>query len=278
MSIIGYSNGIEWVKEFFIKKGRLFLKVLDSKWETAEIEAVHVARLLESIGVDKESTILDLGCGNGRIAINLAKLGYRVIGVDISPIFVEDAKKKAKEHGVEDKVEFFTGDARELDKVLRGKLFDATIMYWTTILGYYLDKKTDVMILRNIWKVTKPEGYLLILNHAGLELVSFRNGFCGAASYMSELDEEIVMVEKPELDPTTAIIKNTWIFYKKEGKDLKYIDEISFELRVYAFHEIVEMAKEAGWSFHSAYRDITTLRPYRPGLSSINIVLQKKTR
>jgi len=32
-----------------------------------------------------KSKVLDLMCGNGRISINLAKLGYKVVGIDTSP-------------------------------------------------------------------------------------------------------------------------------------------------------------------------------------------------
>ena len=53
--------------------------------------------------------VLDVPCGRGRIFIPLARLGYRVVGVDISPHFVEVSKKKAEESGVGDKVSFHVG-------------------------------------------------------------------------------------------------------------------------------------------------------------------------
>ncbi len=270
--------GDEWIEEIFIDKASLFLRVLDSKWKIAEREAKSIANLLERIGVGKNSSILDLGCGNGRISVNLAKLGYRVVGVDISPLFISDAEKKALEHGVSGKVEFLVGDARKLDKVLGDRLFDAVIMYWTTLIGYYRERKTDTLILENVWRVTRPNGYLLILGHLCLETLSVRQSICGQPHYISDLDEEFVVVEKPRYDPSTAILYNTWVFYKKNDKNLIYIDEINFNLRIYAFHELVELAREAGWSLHSAYSDITTLRPYRPGVGTINVVFVKQNR
>lgn len=265
----------EWVKELFIDKADLFLRVLNSRWEIAEEEARNVASLLKTIGVVESSKILDLGCGNGRIAVNLAKLGYDVIGIDISPLLVSDAKKKAAEHGVQNKVELLASDARNLDKLLRGELFDAAIMYWTTIIGYYRSREEDTAILRNVWKVTKPDGYLLILNHACLESLSIRQGICGQPEYISDIDEEYVLREKPQYDSLTAALYNTWIFYKKRGKDLIYVDEASFTLRLYAFHEILEMAKETGWTLHSAYSDLVTLRPYKPSIRGLNVVFRK---
>ncbi len=278
MIVIDFSvqTGSSWVKEFFIDKAELFLYILDYRWKTAEEEAGYVDRLLESIGVGSGVEILDLGCGNGRIAINLAKKGYCVVGVDISPLFIEDARKKAREYGVEGRVEFYVYDAREIDRLFRDRLFDATIMYWTTILGYYLDDETNIGILRSIWRITKPERYLLILNHAGLDLILLRQGICGKTHYLSDINGEITLMEKPEFEPETAIMKNTWVFYRRRGRDLEYIDEVSFAIRIYALHEIIELARKAGWTLHSTYRDLVTLKPYRPGLSSINIVLKKK--
>ena len=73
-------------------------------WEKAGEEAFNIKRLLDSLGVKEGSLVLDLGCGNGRIAINLAKLGYKVYGVDISQVFIKDALEKARLHNVEDKI------------------------------------------------------------------------------------------------------------------------------------------------------------------------------
>ncbi len=54
--------------------------------------------------------MLDLMCGNGRISINLAKLSYKVVGIDISPMYIEDARGRAKEHNVAEDVKFLVGD------------------------------------------------------------------------------------------------------------------------------------------------------------------------
>lgn len=59
--------------------------------------------------------ILDYGCGNGEISIFLAKNGAKVIGIDISNISIENAKKKAIEEGVEKNTSFFVMDAEKLE-------------------------------------------------------------------------------------------------------------------------------------------------------------------
>ncbi len=274
VSVIGFGHGGDWIREFFVDKAHLFLRVLNAKWEGAGEEAERIARLLKALGVDVGSRILDVGCGNGRIAVNLAKLGYRVVGVDVSPMFVEDAWGKAGIHGVKDKVRFLAGDALEIDRILEGELFDAAIMYWTTILGYYLDRSSDVRVLRGVRRIVRGGGYLLILNTVSLDLMVLRSGLCGIGGWISEVDDEFLLVENPRFDPKTSTMENTWVFYRRRGRDLEYVDEVSFKLRVYALHEVVEMTGEAGWEFVEAYRDLKTLKPYRPGLSGLNVVFK----
>jgi SAM-dependent methyltransferase len=55
------------------------------------------------------SSVLDLGCGNGRVALALAARGYRVEGVDISPSLIDDARAAATALGVD--ARFRIGDA-----------------------------------------------------------------------------------------------------------------------------------------------------------------------
>src|SRR5215813_7495487 len=56
--------------------------------------------------------VLDIGCGTGRHAIELARRGYTVTGVDLSPAQLDRAKQKATAAGVS--VSFVERDAREL--------------------------------------------------------------------------------------------------------------------------------------------------------------------
>ena len=60
--------------------------------------------------ITKEDTVLDLYCGVGTITLAMAKAAGRVIGVEVVPQAVEDAKDNAKRNGIEN-AEFFCGDA-----------------------------------------------------------------------------------------------------------------------------------------------------------------------
>src|SRR6266545_8347446 len=64
------------------------------------------------IGFDRSLRVLDVGCGTGRHAIELAKRGYAVTGIDLSPSLLVRAREKAAQAGVS--VTFVHRDARAL--------------------------------------------------------------------------------------------------------------------------------------------------------------------
>jgi SAM-dependent methyltransferase len=43
----------------------------------------------------KPRTVLDAGCGTGRVAIELARLGIDVVGVDLDPSMIAEARRRA---------------------------------------------------------------------------------------------------------------------------------------------------------------------------------------
>lgn len=76
-----------------------------------------VARMLEMADVGTDDYVIDLGSGDGRIAISAvkdrgAKAAY---GIDLNPLRVEEAEANARQAGVADKVVFEHGDLFEKD-------------------------------------------------------------------------------------------------------------------------------------------------------------------
>ena len=61
-------------------------------------------------GITKNDTVLDLYCGVGTITLAMARAAGKVIGVEVIPQAVEDARDNAKRNGIEN-AEFFCGDA-----------------------------------------------------------------------------------------------------------------------------------------------------------------------
>src|SRR2546425_11196692 len=79
-------------------------------WETGKPETTLVEILQK--GLIKKGKALDVGCGLGTHSIYLAKKGFDVTGIDISPAAIENAKTKAEKQGIQ--VRFMTGNAYDL--------------------------------------------------------------------------------------------------------------------------------------------------------------------
>ena len=77
--------------------------------------------------ITKEDTVLDLYCGVGTITLCMAKAAGNVIGVEVIPQAVEDAKDNAKRNGIEN-AEFFCGDAGEAALALEAKGVKADVV------------------------------------------------------------------------------------------------------------------------------------------------------
>jgi SAM-dependent methyltransferase len=79
--------------------------------------------------------ILDLGCGTGNHAVQMAGRGYYVVGVDRSDSAIVIAKQKASDKSLGNSTEFYRGDIRSL--ALRQR-FDAALMMFA-VLSYQLE-------------------------------------------------------------------------------------------------------------------------------------------
>jgi 2-polyprenyl-3-methyl-5-hydroxy-6-metoxy-1,4-benzoquinol methylase len=117
----------------------------------------EVTFIEQEIGFDKTKRILDVGCGTGRHAIELAKRGYIVTGVDLSESQLIRAREKAAEAKVN--VQFELGDAR----ALRFKNeYDVAL---TLCEGGFALMETDEMnfaILHGAARALKPGGIFIL--------------------------------------------------------------------------------------------------------------------
>lgn len=110
--------------------------------------AKEVVKELDDINIST-AEILEIGIGNGRDSIFMAKKGHNVIGIDISPEPVSIAKEKAKKGKVEN-VKFETGDAENLK--YEPDTFD--VVYSVAAIH-----STPLQsVLKEIYRVLKPGG------------------------------------------------------------------------------------------------------------------------
>ena len=86
--------------------------------------------MLKLAGVNKNSVVYDLGCGDGRIVIAAARdFGARAVGIDIDPLRIQEANALAAKEGVTNRVTF-----------IRGDMFTADISQATAVMLYLLPR------------------------------------------------------------------------------------------------------------------------------------------
>jgi len=224
-----------------------------------------MTKLLNDCGI-YSGNLLDPCCGNGRVSIYMAKKGFKSVGVDMSKVFLEDARRKAEANGVSDLVTFAEGDARKLKKVVGNppKLFDVVVNAWTSV-GYF-SKDDDINMFKQARQLSRKGAILFIAETMHTEYLSIK---FFPHSY-SEIDN-MIMLEEREYDPTKAHVHTSWIFYRKHGKNLEFIDKVEIEHHVYSPSELSSLLWEAGWETLSFYGELATLAPLSP-LTHLNIV------
>ena len=107
----------------------------------------------------RKQRILELACGTGRLAIPAAAAGHDVVGVDIEPRMITQAKRKAVAAGVG--VKFVVGDVLKLK--LRER-FDWVVLVFNTFLAFSTLEEQDAC-LNAVVRHLRPAGrfYLDIL-------------------------------------------------------------------------------------------------------------------
>lgn len=120
--------------------------------EKSDREAEAIWKLLS---LRNGSSVLDIGCGYGRLTNRLAEKGGRLTGLDISPVLLQKAESDAASTHVN--VEYVLGDMRSLPWQNR---FDAAFM-WYTSFGYFSDADNE-RVLQGAHSALRKGGLLSI--------------------------------------------------------------------------------------------------------------------
>lgn len=85
-------------------------EIYDAQYRGYRDDLVFYRRLVEDHG----GPVLEVGCGTGRVTVELARAGARVVAVDIAPEMLQRARRRLVEAGVADAVRLVHEDMREL--------------------------------------------------------------------------------------------------------------------------------------------------------------------
>jgi D-alanine-D-alanine ligase len=145
----------EWWRTIF---NALYLKTDADVVDDQNITLREVDLFSEILKLSPEDKILDLCCGQGRHSLELARRGFQnVEGVDRSHYLIQKAKSQTKREGL--KVKFREGDARKLP--YPPDTFDA-VMILGNSFGYFETAQDDLRVLKEVFRVLKPWGRVLV--------------------------------------------------------------------------------------------------------------------
>jgi SAM-dependent methyltransferase len=181
--------------------------------------------------------VLDLGCGHGRHALEFARRGYEVVGIDLMSGFLSLAREQAQRESLE--VEFVQGDLRTMDY---SAVFDRAVCLFDAF-GFFTDDENE-QILSNIARSLRPGGSLCL-----------------------DLRNRDWMVRN--LLPTTVLQKGSDLMIDRHMFDTvtgRLVDhrlmvhggvvaEVPFSIRLYTFTEIRTLLRGAGLTVREAFGD-----------------------
>jgi SAM-dependent methyltransferase len=180
---------------------------------------------------NRGQAVLDVCCGPGRHAVELARRGFQVTGVDLSPHLLERAREQADGAGVE--VEWVRSDAREF---VRPGGFDLAISLFTSF-GYFEDPRDDARMLTQVLASLRPGGALL------MEMVG-KEWLAGGFQPTTAVDgpDGSVLVERHEIVDDWGAIRNEWILIEGDRAE-----RFRFQHRLYSGSELRSLLLDVGF-------------------------------
>jgi SAM-dependent methyltransferase len=209
----------------------------EQRWQYAPRE---VGAMVSLLGLSPGQRVLDLCCGVGRHSLEFARRGFRVTGVDRTAAYLEEARTRAEEEGLE--IELVQEDMRTF---VRAEAFDAVINYFTSF-GYFDDEEEQRRVLANAYGSLRPGGALL-MDMMGKEIL---------ARVFTERDwreeDGKLILEERTLAPDWSSLDNRWILLKDGDRR-----EVTVTTRQYSAAELSGLLKDSGFDAVDVYGDLT---------------------
>jgi SAM-dependent methyltransferase len=198
-----------------------------------ELTRGEVDFLEMALSLHEDAAILDVACGGGRHAIELARRGYSVEGLDSSSTLVAFATGRAYEQA--SRARFVQGDMRALDYQ---QVFDAALVM-NSSLGFF-DDATNRATLKRVAQALVDGGKLLLqcINPYQIDryLQGFRMGWHQIAGGY--------MLREARFEPRTATLQIDYRFLlPSQGVDARHPGD---RIRLYGFPELSAMLAAAG--------------------------------
>jgi SAM-dependent methyltransferase len=244
----------EWFEHFF--DAEYVARLRDEK--PLRQTRTEVAFLLRSLRLPPGARILDVPCGYGRHAAELARRGFRVVGVDLSRSMIAEARRR---FAARPRLSFRRRDMRRIAFRVE---FDAVVNLYTSF-GYFTPAQNEAA-LRRMARALRPGGRLLIDHRdPGYDATLPRRLW-----YRS--GPRRFILEDRRFDPRTKITRSTQLTITT-GR--RRVVQKTLRLQEYSLPQWRRLLRRVGLRLRRAYSGYDG-RPYRPGSTGRLIVLAEK--
>ncbi|MEO6653728.1 MAG: class I SAM-dependent methyltransferase [Ilumatobacteraceae bacterium] len=147
----------------------------DERWRRMAAAGRSVHGEADFVGRFEPETVLDAGCGTGRVAIELTARGVDVVGVDLDDAMLDQARSKAPD------VTWIHGSVEDVEV---GREFDVVVLAGNVMI--FVRPGSERAVVANLARHLAPEGVLI----AGFQLdrqygVDAYDADCAAAGLLS---------------------------------------------------------------------------------------------
>jgi SAM-dependent methyltransferase len=202
---------------------------------TDERTEIEVSAIVDYLEITSPMKILDLACGFGRHANRLAALGHQVTGIDITPGFLDIARKDAQTKDLP--VNYQHGDMRTIQY---REEFDRVLIMFTSF-GYFEDDE-NLLVLQNVKKALRDDGMVIIdIHNRDVFVKNIQQ------SFITERNGDL-MVDRQSFDSLSGRMYNRRFIIRDGIREDK-----PFFIRFYNPNEIRSLLCEAGLKLHTMY-------------------------
>jgi SAM-dependent methyltransferase len=200
--------------------------------------ASEAERAIRLLGLTGGERVLDVACGYGRHAVNLALRGLRVVGLDLNAYFLGLAAERVAESGAS--AHFVRADMRLLP--FTGG-FDAAVCLGGSF-GQFATEAEDFALLRETAQALNPGGKFLldVANRDGI-----LSRFIGKD--WDQLEDGTVVLHERNWDSLSGRVEGRDVVVKPGAMAREY----QHSMRLYGAPEIQSMLARAGFEVLALY-------------------------
>ena len=225
---INVKNSNTWQKTMY---GNFSAKIhLDSLLSHQKAKK-EVNFLIQSLGLKKRQSILDVPCGTGRHSLAFAKRGYFVVGLDINDVCLKKARENCR--GIKN-IQIKKGNMAQLAWA-RGK-FDILVNMFSSF-GFFKTEEENRKVLKGFIQTLKPRGKIVI------QTINREWVLKNIIPFHWEETSQFHIVSKRKYDLKTKYVEAHQAFLYKKSK----LFEIHYcRVRLYSISEMKTLLKQSG--------------------------------